>query len=166
MKCDFYSDAAGILWWENKHHKSCHRPRCKESLNFSNEWIPDNLSACPFRNRFQDNKAVSHEFDEMNSFPVETGQWILKGQLTQKHMFSQLPLVVSIDTNISLCEFSTVIQLKVNRVSFVVLTAWKRNKFKKFNSNVSFQKQCPSYPGSVWWIEQGACRMRFGMDCL
>lgn len=60
-----------------------------------------NLSACPLRDGFQDNKALSLKFDEMIFFPVETGQWILKGQLTQKHMFSRLSLVVSINADIS-----------------------------------------------------------------
>lgn len=59
-KCGSHSDAGGILWRENKHDKSCHCPRCKESLNFPNEWISDNLSACPFRNEFHDNTAMSH----------------------------------------------------------------------------------------------------------
>lgn len=49
VQCDFYSDAAEILWRENKRYKSCHCPRCKESLNFSNEWISHNLSAAPLR---------------------------------------------------------------------------------------------------------------------
>lgn len=59
-KCDFYSDGLSILWRENKLYKSCHCPRSKEPFHFSNEWIWVNLGECPFRNKFQDNKAVTY----------------------------------------------------------------------------------------------------------
>lgn len=128
--CDFHSDAVSILWWYNKHDKSCHCPRW--TFHFSNEWISDNLGVRAFRNYYQN---MSYEFNDIHYFTMETfvnccDHWakMLKGPLTHKAFWLRWSVVECSCADsfglfhISVSGISVSSSIPINAIPFVALT--------------------------------------------